>query len=152
MTGGDNFETTLLVALPGDVDLDGDIDNNDIQIILLANKFGIGPSDATWGEGDFDGDDDVDNDDIVLILLTNAFGSGSYAATDSTETDSTLSVTTSSDDEYAAMGAALSRLSGGHAGGNRVDAVTDLAGDPLRNDVWDAALEAILGRDDTSRS
>ncbi len=98
-------------ALPGDTDLDWDIDNFDILNILIANKFGAGPSNATWSEGDFDGDGDVDNRDIQLILLTNQFGgvADSYAAASSSTTDESLTTSTSTSEpiEFSSPGVSM---------------------------------------------
>jgi len=46
----------------GDVDLDGDIDNDDLAI-ATGNLGGMGG----WALGDTDGDGDVDEDDLALI-------------------------------------------------------------------------------------
>ena len=82
MTDGDDFVEAFLVALPGDTDLDADIDSTDIQNILEANSFNNpagGP--YTWFQGDFDDDEDVDSADIQAVLATKQFGMGTYAAT-----------------------------------------------------------------------
>ena len=78
--GGDDFRTTFLVALPGDTDLDGDIDTTDITNILSANTYDK-PANwpAVWTTGDFTGDGEVTTDDIGLILSTSAFEKGPYA-------------------------------------------------------------------------
>ncbi len=69
-------------AAPGDVDLDRDVDAADIKAILLADKFGKGPTNATWAEGDFNGDQKVSSADIKAVLLGGLFGRGPYAGDD----------------------------------------------------------------------
>ena len=58
---GDNVDA-LEVIVPGDADLDGDVDLDDFAI--LKHYFGVGTS---WLQGDFDGDGDVDLDDFVIL-------------------------------------------------------------------------------------
>ena len=53
-------------ALPGDANLDGQVDVNDLTI-LLTN---FGRTGATWTQGEFTGDGTVDVNDLT-ILLTN---------------------------------------------------------------------------------
>ena len=90
-TGGDNFVETLLVAKPGDTNLDGKIDTTDISNILGANTFD-NPANwpAVWATGDFDGDGEVTTDDISLILGANTFEKGPYAAMSGPAVDSSL--------------------------------------------------------------
>jgi hypothetical protein len=62
--------------LLGDVDGDGDVDNQDIGI-TTGNFTGAGGSTAmTWVDGDMDGDGDVDNVDIGMVTgaFTGAIG------------------------------------------------------------------------------
>jgi hypothetical protein len=54
----------LVVACPGDADGDGDVDLDDL-LLVLGNFGGT-------GSGDVDGDNDVDLDDLLLVL--GAFG------------------------------------------------------------------------------
>ncbi len=58
----------VVVACPGDANLDGGVDIDDF--VILKGNFGSG---TTWAEGDFDSDGDVDIDDFVI--LKNNFGS-----------------------------------------------------------------------------
>ena len=55
-----------VAALPGDANLDGNVDIQDLAI-FLAN---FGRSGATWSQANFAGDATVDIDDLT-ILLTN---------------------------------------------------------------------------------
>jgi hypothetical protein len=57
----------LISFLPGDVDMDGDVDASDIQAILSVNSYENG-SEWSWAEGDFNGDGLVDAADIQMIL------------------------------------------------------------------------------------
>ena len=70
------------LLLPGDLDNDGDVDNEDLG--MAAGSFtGVGNSTTmTWADGDVDGDGDVDNADIGLIAgaFTGAMSSGSPSA------------------------------------------------------------------------
>ncbi len=49
----------------GDADLDGDVDLNDLALLLASYGTASG---ATWGQGDFDQDGDVDLSDLSLML------------------------------------------------------------------------------------
>ena len=62
---------TLVGALRGDTDLDGDVDFQDF-LNLSAN---FGATDAVWGQGDFNGDGGVGFEDF--LLLSAAFGAPS---------------------------------------------------------------------------
>jgi len=60
------------MGMPGDTDLDGDVDLDD----LFAVRNAFGTASGAWGhEGDTDGDGDVDLDD--LFAVRNNFGAGS---------------------------------------------------------------------------
>jgi hypothetical protein len=63
------------VALPGDVDLDGDVDRGDAA--RFASVFGL-ESGATWATGDFDGDFAATLSD--LALLQAHLGQGTQSA------------------------------------------------------------------------
>jgi hypothetical protein len=60
--------TDALGTRPGDADLDGNVDFDDL--VTLANRFGQRAT--SWAEGDFDGSGDVAFADFVL--LANNFG------------------------------------------------------------------------------
>ena len=53
-------------ALPGDANLDGQVDVNDLTIVLSN----FGQTGMSWSQGDFNGDGQVDVNDLT-ILLTN---------------------------------------------------------------------------------
>jgi len=50
----------------GDVDEDGDVDQDDLDMVL----FYFGQSVTPWTGGDLDGDGDVDQDDLDLLLFS----------------------------------------------------------------------------------
>ncbi len=54
----------LTPALPGDANLDGRVDVNDLTIVLSH----FGQTGASWGTGDFVGDGTVDVNDLTIIL------------------------------------------------------------------------------------
>ena len=65
----------VVVHLPGDFDLDGDVDDND----LLAWQTGFGTNiGATHMDGDGDGDGDVDGNDF--LIWQSQFGSSGSSA------------------------------------------------------------------------
>ncbi|MFN3165967.1 MAG: PEP-CTERM sorting domain-containing protein [Phycisphaeraceae bacterium] len=53
----------VTATLPGDTDLDGDVDDTDLGT-SFANYTGPGGSGKGWADGDFDGDGDVDDSDL----------------------------------------------------------------------------------------
>ena len=64
---GGNFVESVYVALPGDANLDGQVDVLDDAFSLVANLGTTGG--ATWAQGDFNGDGNVDvlGDAFILI-------------------------------------------------------------------------------------
>jgi len=60
---------TVILTHPGDADLDGDVDLDDL--FTVRNNLGT-MSGMKWEDGDFDGDGDVDLDD--LFTVQNEFG------------------------------------------------------------------------------
>jgi hypothetical protein len=70
-----SYEESIGALAPGDVTLDGTVDNGDIQAIL--NNFGNGdnPLISKWTSGDLNDDGTVDNTDLAIVL--NDFGDGS---------------------------------------------------------------------------
>jgi probable HAF family extracellular repeat protein len=63
--GNDPGEPYLLTpALPGDANLDGTVDINDLTIVLAH----YGQSGMTWTEGEFTGDGTVDINDLTIVL------------------------------------------------------------------------------------
>jgi len=71
----DANEEGFALTLPGDADLDGDVDLNDLG--TLAGHYGLG-SEMLWLQGDFDGDGDVDLND--LSGLASHYGAGEAQA------------------------------------------------------------------------
>ena len=65
------------VDLPGDTNLDGDVDTQDLTtaIINFTSAGGVG---KTWAQGDNDGDGDVDTSDLTtaIIRFTGARANG----------------------------------------------------------------------------
>ena len=58
----------LTPAMPGDGNLDGRVDINDLTIVLSH----FGQTGATWSTGDFVGDGHVDINDLTIVL--SSFG------------------------------------------------------------------------------
>ena len=56
-----------LVPIPGDADIDGDVDDDDLSLVPAnwTGPFGIGKA---WWQGDFEGDGDVADDDLSMLL------------------------------------------------------------------------------------
>ncbi len=63
-----SFDGSILFALAGDVDGDGEVQFSDF--VILANNFGH--TDAAWEDGDLNGDHAVDFADFVI--LSDNFG------------------------------------------------------------------------------
>ncbi len=66
----------LAPALPGDANLDGGVDINDLTVVL-AN---YNQSSATWQQGDSNGDGQVDINDLTIVLSHYGQSLGSSAA------------------------------------------------------------------------
>ena len=81
--GGSHFET-IYVAIPGDANLDGDVEVNDINIFLSTNTgdgatvlSNLGaPGTFSWSQGDFNADGDVDSSQLNIF---SGVQSGDYA-------------------------------------------------------------------------
>ena len=67
--------TIAELTIPGDVNLSGCVDDDDLSL-LLAN-WNVG---TTWGEGDLDASETVDDDDLSLLLANWGIGCSSGAA------------------------------------------------------------------------
>ena len=59
---------------PGDANGDGQVDVNDLTIVLTN----FGQTGTTWSQGDFTGDGTVDVNDLTIVLANfgKAFGAG----------------------------------------------------------------------------
>jgi hypothetical protein len=66
----------LTPALPGDANLDGKVDVNDLTIVLTN----FGQTGMSWETGDFTGDGKVDVNDLTIVLAHFGQSSGSIAA------------------------------------------------------------------------
>ena len=64
-------------ALPGDANLDGRVDINDLTIVLGH----YGQTGLTWTQGEFTGDGTVDINDLTIVLANYANGGGLAAGT-----------------------------------------------------------------------
>ncbi len=69
--------TTVAFAAPGDTNLDGVVDFDDVLGFVAAGQYDSGLP-ARWATGDFDYNGVVDFDDVLLSLGTGLFDQGSY--------------------------------------------------------------------------
>ena len=75
-TGTDTDRSFLLTpALPGDANLDGKVDINDLTIVLAH----YGQTGMTWAHGEFTGDGTVDINDLTIVLAHYDQTAGSSA-------------------------------------------------------------------------
>ena len=79
-TAGGDFEETILVALAGDTDFDGEIDSGDLIRLLSAGTFQNNDAVASWSTGDFNGDGQFTTQDIIAILLHGRYATGDYSS------------------------------------------------------------------------
>ncbi len=77
-------------ALPGDANLDGRVDVNDLTVVLTN----FGTSGATWATGDFVGDGKVDVNDLTIVLANfgRTFGAASGGNVSAVPEPSTLAL------------------------------------------------------------
>ena len=69
---------TSYYRLPGDANLDGKVDINDLTVVLAHyNQTGM-----TWSQGDFTGDGKVDINDLTIVLANYNTSDGSPPAGD----------------------------------------------------------------------
>jgi hypothetical protein len=68
---------TIAFAAPGDANLDGLVDLDDIVGFVNAELFDTGLA-ATWATGDFDYNGLVDLDDVIKFVGTGLYDKGSY--------------------------------------------------------------------------
>ena len=66
----------LKAILPGDANLDGKVDINDLTAVLTH----FGETGMTWSQGDFNGDGRVDINDLAIVLTRFGDSGGSSAA------------------------------------------------------------------------
>ncbi len=69
-------ETFVLSGTPGDANIDGRVDINDLTIVLAH----YGQTGAVWSTGDFVGDGRVDINDLTIVLAHYGQTLGSSAA------------------------------------------------------------------------
>ena len=58
---------------PGDADLDGDFNSQDLVKIFEGGKYETGQTDASWQDGDFDCDGQVTSADFVLVFRADTY-------------------------------------------------------------------------------
>ena len=78
--GGANYDGTVFaitVPEPGDANLDGRVDVNDLTIVLSN----YGQTGASWSQGDFNGDGTVDFNDLTFVLQNFGTAAGAGIAT-----------------------------------------------------------------------
>ena len=76
-SAGNTVQAFVLRAfLPGDANLDGKVDINDLTIVLAH----YGQGGATWATGDFIGDGTVDINDLTIVLAHYSHTVGASAA------------------------------------------------------------------------
>ena len=70
--GGQTHGFLLTPANAGDANLDGNVDINDLTVVLTGyNQTGV-----SWGQGDLNGDGTVDINDLTLVLANYGQSSG----------------------------------------------------------------------------
>ena len=74
---GNANQAVRLQLLPGDANLDGKVDINDLTIVLSHYNQTTG---AAWATGDFNGDGKVDINDLTIVLSNYNQSVGSSAA------------------------------------------------------------------------
>ena len=104
-TAGDDYQTQIMVAIPGDANLSGTVNDNDLSL-LLAN-WGTG---TTWGQGDFNGSSTVNDNDLSLLLAnwgTDITPYGGQTATAYDDCGAALVSTDPAVDETGATGVTI---------------------------------------------
>ena len=65
----DSFRTVGGPITPGDANLDGVVDDDDLSLLLANwNQDATGDPDGGWGRGEFNGEPPVQDDDLSLLL------------------------------------------------------------------------------------
>ena len=127
---GGAFIEPVYVAIPGDANLDGEVDVIDDAFALVA---GLGTtSGAAWAQGDFNGDGEVDviNDAFILVanLGTSVVSPAASAAIASPSVTSTAVVVEQAEDEDEVVVAEPSVASNATS--------PELSGDQVRDDAF----------------
>ena len=78
-TNGTYFYNTYILTLPGDANFDGQVDINDLTIVLAHYDTTVG---ASWATGDFLGDGKVNINDLTIVLAHYGQNLGSSAGDD----------------------------------------------------------------------
>jgi hypothetical protein len=76
INGWTQQDASISIALPGDAELDGKVDVNDLTIVLAH----YGQTGMSWTTGDFEGDGKVDINDLTIVLSHFGQSQGSSAA------------------------------------------------------------------------
>jgi hypothetical protein len=61
---GSGYAVSGVPVLPGDANLDGKVDINDLTVVLAHYN----QTDMTWTQGEFTGDGTVDINDLTIVL------------------------------------------------------------------------------------
>ena len=99
---GGAFVGSVYVAIPGDANLDGQVDVLSDAFALVGN-LGLSGG-ATWAQGDFDGDGNVTVLGDAFILIGNLGQSVALLPTQSVPTPQTFTVTSNMDGPVTAAG------------------------------------------------
>ena len=67
---------TVMATVPGDANLDGRVDINDLTVVLTS----YGATGAIWSQGDFNYDGQVDINDLTVVLTDYGRSLGASAA------------------------------------------------------------------------
>ena len=87
--GNDPGEPYLLTpATPGDANLDGQVDINDLTIVLSN----YGQTGQTWTQGEFTGDGTVDINDLTIVLAHYGDGATAGSGIQATPEPATLTL------------------------------------------------------------
>ena len=62
----------------GDMNLDGQVNSQDLNLLLAGGRYGTSARDAGWWQGDFNYDGLVNTQDLNLLLAAGLYGQGNY--------------------------------------------------------------------------